>query len=68
MPELDTPMHLTMLNDARRRGDIERDGLYGLTWGDPQTNPALRAVRDRFVAEVLPIVRVTSSEEPKERY
>lgn len=49
MPELDTPMHLTMLNDARRRGDIERDGLYGLTWGDPQTNPALRAVRDRFV-------------------
>jgi hypothetical protein len=27
-----------------------------------------KAVRDRFVAEVLPAVRVTTTEEPKERY
>ncbi len=49
MPELDTPLHLAMLQQARSAGQIERDGLYGLHWGDPQTDPALKTFRDRFV-------------------
>lgn len=35
MPKLDSPMHVTMLKTARTVGQIERDGIYGLQWGDP---------------------------------
>jgi len=49
MPDLNSPMHVEMLETAHREGQIERDGLYGLHWGDPQVMPALRAVRDRFI-------------------
>jgi methyltransferase family protein len=49
MPELNSPLHLDMLEDARRAGQIERDGIYGLHWGDPQTAPRLREIRDRFL-------------------
>lgn len=49
MPELSTPLHLDKLRKARERGLIDRHGLYGLQWGDPDERPDLRAVRDRFV-------------------
>jgi SAM-dependent methyltransferase len=49
MPKLDSPMHVDSLESARRDGQIERDGLYGLQWGDPQTMPALKRVRDCFI-------------------
>ena len=49
MPKLDSPMHVTMLKTARTVGQIERDGIYGLQWGDPQTHPALRWVRDHYL-------------------
>ncbi|QPC43732.1 class I SAM-dependent methyltransferase [Kaustia mangrovi] len=49
MPELSTPLHLDKLRKARERGLIDRHGLYGLQWGDPDERPDLRGVRDRFV-------------------
>ena len=49
MPKLGSPMHVAMLQTARKNGQIERDGLYGLQWGDPQTNPALHWVRDHYL-------------------
>jgi hypothetical protein len=53
MPDLSTSLHVDMLNDAKRNGQPERDGLYGLHWGDPQRLDWLRFVRDEFV---LPFV------------
>jgi ubiquinone/menaquinone biosynthesis C-methylase UbiE len=38
-----------MLQTAKAIGQPERDGLYGMQWGDPQTNPALRWVRDHYL-------------------
>ena len=40
-----------MLQRARNRGQPERDGLYGLHWGDPESpeNTALRTIRDHWV-------------------
>lgn len=49
MPSLNSPLHVTMLRTAQRNGQIERDGIYGLHWGDPQTHEALRRVRDHFL-------------------
>lgn len=49
MPQLDTPLHLRMLRGSRRAGQIKRDGIYGLQWGNPQDVPFLRHVRDRFI-------------------
>ena len=51
MPRLTTTLHLDMLQRARERGWLTRDGLYGLHWGDPE-NPeeiGLRAIRDRWL-------------------
>ena len=51
MPDLKTTLHLDMLQRARDRGWLERDGLYGLHWGDPE-NPeetGLRAIRDHWL-------------------
>jgi hypothetical protein len=42
-----------MLAEARRVGQPDREGLYGLHWGDPQKVGWLRFVRDEFV---LPFV------------
>jgi hypothetical protein len=42
-------MHLGMLQTSRADGQIERDGIYGLHWGNPQENPALRWVRDHYL-------------------
>ncbi len=57
MPELDTPLHLGMLRDYRRRlgrlgGRItfwRTTRIYGLQWGDPDQSEPLRTIRDRFV-------------------
>lgn len=49
MPDLSTTLHVDMLNYARQTGQPERDGLYGVQWGDPQCAPHLRFVRDEFV-------------------
>ncbi len=45
----DTDLHLDKLRKARERGIIDRFGLYGLHWGDPDERADLVAVRDRFV-------------------
>jgi SAM-dependent methyltransferase len=42
-------MHVQMLKGARKSGWVERDGLYGLHWGDPEVNPSLRQVRDHWL-------------------
>jgi SAM-dependent methyltransferase len=42
-------MHVQMLIGARKIGQPERDGLYGLHWGDPDVRPELRSVRDRWL-------------------
>ncbi len=54
MPGLDTKMHVQMLRGALKIGQPERDGLYGLHWGDPEKSPALGRVRDNWL---LPYVR-----------
>jgi SAM-dependent methyltransferase len=43
MPDLDTRLHLTMLDNGRGKTPI-----YGLHWGDPETAPHLRWVRDNY--------------------
>jgi cyclopropane fatty-acyl-phospholipid synthase-like methyltransferase len=51
MPRLTTTLHLDMLQRARSRGQLSRDALYGLHWGDPE-NPeetGLRAIRDHWL-------------------
>jgi hypothetical protein len=53
MPDLSTNFHLDALDRAKLAGQPERDGLYGLQWGDPQREPWLRFVRDEFL---LPFV------------
>jgi ubiquinone/menaquinone biosynthesis C-methylase UbiE len=53
MPDLGTQIHLSMLRHAHHIGQPERDGVYGLHWGDPNTHPLLRAIRDRFIAPYL---------------
>lgn len=49
MPGLDTKMHVNMLRGAHKTGQPERDGLYGLHWGDPEVLPHLRQVRDNWL-------------------
>src|ERR1700685_3792102 len=49
MPSLDSDMHIEMLNASRAGGRVERNGIYGLEWGDPQNLPALRWVRDHYL-------------------
>jgi len=53
VPDLSTSLHLDMLADAKRVGQPDKEGLYGLHWGDPQRAGWLRFVRDEFV---LPFV------------
>lgn len=50
MPELDSPMHLGMLQAFKADDQIKRDSVYGLQWGDPQNHPALRWVRDHYLS------------------
>jgi SAM-dependent methyltransferase len=58
LPGLDTKIHLSMLETARKKRQPERDGLYGLHWGDPETDPALRTVRERWLAPYVRADRV----------
>jgi cyclopropane fatty-acyl-phospholipid synthase-like methyltransferase len=53
MPKLESPLHLDMLKQARAQGQPEKQGLYGLHWGDPESHPPLRHIRDEFL---LPFV------------
>jgi SAM-dependent methyltransferase len=53
VPDLSTNLHLDMLAEAKRQGQPEKQGLYGLHWGDPQEVGWLRSVRDEFL---LPFV------------
>jgi hypothetical protein len=53
MPDLNSSMHLGMLQTSRADGQIERDGIYGLHWGDPQKNPELRWVRDHYLLQYV---------------
>jgi len=61
MPDLNTSIHLDMLQNFRRRNrrlrrllgalrDVFSSGnIYGLEWGDPDTMEPLRFVRDRYI-------------------
>src|SRR5688572_21435933 len=47
MPDLDTSLHLDMLERFRR---LEKPtNLYGLQWGDPEVVEPLRFIRDSYV-------------------
>ncbi len=54
-----TDLHLDKLRKARERGLIDRFGLYGLQWGDPDERSDLVAVRDRFVWPLVHPDKVT---------
>lgn len=64
MPNLDTDLHLHMLRQSKRQkpariaralADAFRiNRIYGMEWGDPDTNPPLRYTRDQFI---LPFVK-----------
>lgn len=61
MPDLDTSLHLDMLNRYKKRGNlplrllraIKREisckDVYGLHWGDPDFVEPLRFIRDRYL-------------------
>ena len=61
MPHLDTTLHLDMLAAGKQRRGLGvrirramqalsgKDDVYGLEWGDPETNPPLRYVKRRFL-------------------
>lgn len=63
MPDLDTDLHLNMLKGYQRGGIVRRvfralkavkrelssRKIYGLEWGDPEVNPPLKFLRDRYV-------------------
>jgi hypothetical protein len=49
MPSLSTKLHLDMLNQARGDGQPEKQGLYGLHWGDPDKEPILKNIRDQWL-------------------
>jgi ubiquinone/menaquinone biosynthesis C-methylase UbiE len=60
MPDLDTDLHLNMLAGYRKGGVVRRllraikrelqtPTIYGLEWGDPETNPPLKYLRDKYV-------------------
>jgi ubiquinone/menaquinone biosynthesis C-methylase UbiE len=62
VPDLNASLHTDMLKDhslPRRlaraiRRELGSKNMYGLEWGDPETVPPLRFVRDRWV---IPYVR-----------
>jgi hypothetical protein len=67
MPDLNTTLHLDMLQRAKGRRSLLRriikaikrevfyGGVYGLEWGDPDFVPPLGFIRDRYV---LPYIKV----------
>jgi len=60
MPELDTPLHLAMLSQSRRKSSLPKRlvrairqawsrPLYGLEWGDPEVVAPLQFIKERYV-------------------
>ncbi len=61
MPDLNTSLHLDMLNSCRKRSpllirlwravrkEISSQSIYGLEWGDPDIIEPLKFVRDQYV-------------------
>jgi hypothetical protein len=61
MPKLETTLHLDMLRKGKRTRSLRNrikeamnvlvgaDNVYGLEWGDPETVPPLKYVRDHFL-------------------
>lgn len=61
MPDLDTSLHLDMLDRFKKsnslpmrllraiKKEIFSKDIYGLQWGDPDVAPPLRFIRDRYV-------------------
>ncbi|HEY3637767.1 MAG TPA: class I SAM-dependent methyltransferase [Rhizomicrobium sp.] len=49
MPALDTKLHVQMLDAAHKDGQPDRDGLYGLHWGDPDSYAPLVPIRDHWL-------------------
>lgn len=51
MPDLSTTIHTDMLERGRNLGlaDKSQARIYGDHWGDPQVNPVMRFVRDRYI-------------------
>jgi ubiquinone/menaquinone biosynthesis C-methylase UbiE len=49
MPDLESEMHLRMLDSARSRGRMA-EGIYGLHWGDPDQAGPLKLVRQHYLA------------------
>jgi cyclopropane fatty-acyl-phospholipid synthase-like methyltransferase len=62
MPKLDTTTHLDMFRGGKEQRSLRsrirkaieilvgKDDVYGLEWGDPETNPPLRYVRRHFLS------------------
>ena len=53
MPDLNDKIHLQMRENAISSGQIDRDGVYGLHWGDPQKGPLLREARMKYIYPYL---------------
>ena len=61
MPDLNTTLHLDMLNSFRRKSkllprllkvlkrELLSNGIYGLEWGDPEVVAPLKFIRNRYV-------------------
>ena len=49
MPSLTDPIHLNMLESSYRSGEPQKLGLYGLQWGDPNSVPSLKFIRDTYI-------------------
>jgi len=61
MPDLNTSLHLDMLNRFKRKSrllprilkainrEIFSNDIYGLAWGDPEVVEPLKFIRDRYV-------------------
>ena len=59
MPKLTHPMHLDMLqNFKHRKGhcaklQLPEDAIYGIQWGNPDTEPHLQHVRDHYLLKYV---------------
>lgn len=63
MPALDTPLHIDMHKNWRKRSLSRRllkaarivlgRDVYGLEWGDPDSNPPLTYIRDHYLLPYL---------------
>jgi len=49
MPSLTSKIHVKMLASAHRRGTTSEQKIYGIEWGDPDKDWALKLVREQFL-------------------